>query len=96
MQNTPNSLCHCIRRRSIEPFPLVIDSLSTRDTRNSSEKWLRLKFGFLSSRHEVRREYLIYDTDAFIADVGGFLGLLLGYSAFGLLEKVTSWVKSGD
>ena len=34
-------------------------------------------------------QYFVYDFDAFIADVGGFLGLLLGQSVFGIYEWIT-------
>ncbi len=53
--------------------------------------WLRLKYP--ESRYDVREEYLIYDINSFIADVGGFLGLLLGYSILGLLESLTKAVE---
>ena len=30
--------------------------------------------------HEQEEQYIVYDTDSFFADVGGFMGLLLGTS----------------
>lgn len=33
---------------------------------------------------KVHLQYWIYDFDAFIADIGGYLGLLLGQSLFGV------------
>lgn len=30
--------------------------------------------------------YMLYTTDNFLADVGGYLGLFLGLSCFGLIE----------
>ncbi len=53
--------------------------------------WLHLKYP--ESRYDVREEYLIYDINSFIADVGGFLGLLLGYSILGLLESLTEAIE---
>ena len=38
-------------------------------------------------------QYIIYDWDALIADVGGFLGLLIGQSAYGVFEAMTKWMK---
>ena len=35
---------------------------------------------------------IIYDSNAFIADVGGYLGLLLGQSAYGIYEILTLWM----
>ena len=37
-------------------------------------------------------QYKIYDTNGFIADVGGYLGLLLGQSIYGLYEVVSNWL----
>ena len=37
-------------------------------------------------------QYIIYDINAFIADVGGYLGLLLGQSIYGLYEIITHWL----
>ena len=34
---------------------------------------------------------MIYDFNAFFADVGGYLGLLLGSSLFGIYEIVANW-----
>jgi hypothetical protein len=38
-------------------------------------------------------QYVIYDYDSFIADIGGYLGLLLGQSAFGIYVYVVGWRK---
>ncbi len=48
------------------------------------EKSLNLHVYFDSGRHEAREEYYVYDDNSLIADVGGYLGLLLGHSAFSL------------
>ena len=39
-------------------------------------------------------QYWLYDSDAFIADIGGYLGLLLGQSLFGVYQFLMKWVKS--
>ena len=36
---------------------------------------------------------MIYDWNDLVADVGGYLGLLLGQSAFGIFEIVTQWMR---
>ena len=48
---------------------------------------------FESTHSDVREEYLIYDASSFIADVGGFLGLLLGYSIFSILANAIGWLR---
>ncbi len=43
-----------------------------------SRNFLRLGVYFPTSTHAVKTEYLIYTYDNFVADTGGYLGLLLG------------------
>ena len=45
---------------------------------------LELKFRIISSSHKEEDQYIIYDFNSFFGDVGGFLGLLLGYSILSL------------
>ena len=44
-----------------------------------------------SGGFDVREQYVVYDFNSFVADVGGFLGLLLGHSAFSLFKSVEKW-----
>ena len=39
---------------------------------------LQLSVYFPTTTHVVKNEYLLYTYDSFIADTGGYLGLLLG------------------
>ena len=41
-------------------------------------------------RHQEMEEYLIYDLNSFVADVGGYLGLLLGQSLYGIYQLAAS------
>ena len=50
---------------------------------------------FTNSQAEVTHEYLVYDTSSFWADVGGYLGLLLGESAYSLILFIIESVKKG-
>ena len=43
-------------------------------------------FGFASVATTVRREVYIYSTLSFISDLGGSLGLFVGFSFFGLWD----------
>ena len=61
----------------------------------------KLEFQFEDEVYDVKEEYILYDTDSFIADVGGYLGLLLGHSMLSiyssfveLLSKSMIWMKS--
>ncbi len=40
---------------------------------------LKLYAKFKTTSHFAKREYLLYTFDNFVADVGGYLGLLLGH-----------------
>jgi hypothetical protein len=53
---------------------------------------LLLLFTYQDTQHDVYTHYIIYDGDSFIADVGGFLGLLLGHSAYSLWIEVEGWI----
>ncbi len=44
-----------------------------------ANKTLRVRVYFPTTTHMVKREYLLYTFDSFVADVGGYLGLLLGH-----------------
>ena len=53
-----------------------------------TEKGLKLRLAFVDGSYEEKEQYLIYDFDSFIADVGGFLGLLLGFSIFSIYKDM--------
>ena len=49
------------------------------------KKMLRLVFYIPHGRYAVKEQYLLHDGNTFIAEAGGYLGLLLGHSALGLV-----------
>ena len=42
---------------------------------------------------DVQEEYKIYPLESFVADVGGYLGLLLGASILSLIESLTDTIE---
>ena len=48
-------------------------------------------YATIQSEH-IPFQYIIYDLNALTADVGGYLGLLLGQSIYGLYEIITRWL----
>ncbi len=48
------------------------------------EKSLTLHIFFESGGYEAKEQYYVYDMNNLIADIGGYLGLLLGHSVFSL------------
>ncbi len=51
---------------------------------NSADGTVLLMRLSIAGRYETKEQYLVYTTDCFIADVGGYLGLLLGHSMYSL------------
>ena len=49
---------------------------------------LHLSFRIMEASYEEKEQYIIYDWNSFIADVGGFMGLLLGCSVFSLFNDM--------
>ena len=52
-----------------------------------SEKW-RLSIVFVRDKFPVKEQFYIYGTANLIADFGGYLGLLLGYSLLGFYDTL--------
>ena len=52
--------------------------------------YLTLYINMHESSYIEEEEYFIYDFDTFIADVGGYMGLLLGSSIISLLDEIES------
>ncbi len=57
------------------------------------QSFMKVRFAFSSGRHEVREQYVVYDLGSFVADAGGYLGLLLGYSAYSVACDVVDLFK---
>ena len=49
---------------------------------------LELAFRIGKTSYKEEEQYVIYDFNSFIGDVGGFLGLLLGYSALSIYDEL--------
>ena len=57
-------------------------------------RFLRINLHYANGRYEEKKQYLIYDFNSMIADVGGYMGLLLGYSLLSLYEVAEQmWFK---
>ena len=59
------------------------DTLSGR-----SQYRIRLEWQYMNTDLIVRKEYFTYDINSLIADIGGYLGLLLGYSILSIYEWI--------
>ena len=47
-----------------------------------------LSFRIMQGSYQVMEQYLLYDFDSFIADVGGLMGLLLGFSVLSIYNEI--------
>ena len=71
-------LAPCIK----DQFSLKLDPL--KEQIGSPRCEVHFKFIMLDSSYKEEEQYIIYDKDSFIADVGGYMGLLLGSSLLSL------------
>ena len=55
-----------------------------------------LEFQFESEMYQSSEEHILYDTDSFIADAGGYLGLLLGHSMLSIYRSVAEWLSESN
>ena len=61
-------------------------------TDNATDE-LELQFYFTKDKFLVKEQFYIYDTANLIADLGGYLGLLLGYSLLGFFEPLMDLIE---
>ena len=69
------------------------DKTSTKKS-NENRTNLKLVFYFMDGGFEVKEEYYIYDSTSFLADIGGYMGLLLGYSWLSLYLMIAEWIST--
>ena len=55
---------------------------------------MHTKFQIVDRSFEEKEQYVIYDTDSFFADVGGYMGLLLGSSLISLYNEIESFLRN--
>ena len=72
-------------------YSIYADPMTCRDDYHYDEFQLLMRI--TDRAYEERTQYIIYDTDSFIADVGGYMGLLLGYSIMSLYVEIESLLK---
>ena len=53
---------------------------------------ITLVFEYRDGMYSLKEEYLVYDFNNFIADIGGYLGLLLGHSVFSVYSMSAEWI----
>ena len=82
-------LTGCIPECSKTKFELKAIKLKSQV---STRMELQIRLLIPIGEHDVIEEYFLYDFDSFIPDVGGYLGLLLGYSLLSMYHTFTQWL----
>ena len=54
---------------------------------------IHAKFHIIDRSFEEKEQYVIYDTDSFFADIGGYMGLLLGSSFISLYNEIEYFLR---
>ena len=54
---------------------------------------IHAKFQIIDRSFEEKEQYVIYDTDSFFADIGGYMGLLLGSSFISLYNEIEALLR---
>ena len=88
-------LTGCLPPCQYDEFFLSAGPLRDEGTCLIGRKELALEIIVPTGRYEEREQYVVYDSDSFIADVGGFLGLLLGHSMLSLYQLGAQWIADG-
>ena len=63
------------------------------DACTNVRRTLHLYLYYVNGLYDEKEQYVIYDMSSFIADVGGYMGLLLGFSLQGLAEMTERGLK---
>ena len=61
-------------------------------TSDSTNPDIHLTFQYRDGMYNLNEEYLVYDYNNFIADIGGYLGLLLGHSILSIYSMSADWI----
>ena len=92
-ENEIYEMTGCLSSCSKDQYTLNVDPI-TRMFDTSSRCEYHIRFKILDMMHKEEEQYIIYDTGSFFADVGGFMGLLLGWSLSSLYMAIEALLKN--
>ena len=82
----------CLPSCEKDQYSLTVDPLKSEiGTKFRCE--VHLQFTMLDSSYKEEEQYIIYDVNSFIADVGGYMGLLLGSSLLSLYMAMEAFMR---
>ena len=81
----------CLSSCEKNQYSLSLDPIQKEDANpyiGEQAGQLHLKFIMSDSTYKEEEQYVIYDMNSFVADVGGYMGLLLGSSLLSLYHEI--------
>ena len=84
-------LTGCLPSCERDAYDMIAEPMTCKYDGNPDELSLQLRI--TDRTYEEKEQYVIYDIDSFIADVGGYMGLLLGYSIMSLYNEIEALLK---
>ena len=91
--NTILDVTGCLSSCEKDHFTIDEEPLKCYTTFGATDDKYKLTFKILDRSFKEEEQYLIYDTGSFIADVGGYMGLLLGCSLMSLYSEMEAFLK---
>ena len=64
------------------------------EVREQVREMVSQKSNHITKKDSNSLQYIVYNADALVADIGGYLGLLLGHSIYSVLVTITRWLKN--
>ena len=82
----------CMPSCKRQQIRLDTEQETTRYEINPDDSKFQLRLQFRDGTYNLNEEYLVYDYNNFIADIGGYLGLLLGHSILSVYSMSADWI----
>ena len=104
-ENGIHGLTGCLASCNKDEFQAELSEIQVEEIESETGSWgggwdvtekrsLKVFIHFLNGRYEEKEQYIIYDSNTMIADIGGYMGLLLGYSLLSIYEIAEQmWLK---
>ena len=83
----------CLSSCEKDKFDISLEAESYRTRYGNYDSDVLLRFTIYESSYVEEEEYVIYDLNSFGADVGGFMGLVLGFSLLSIYDKMVECLK---
>ena len=79
---------------TLEEYEIKSSFSSKVKNQKTPHKTISLLIEFGSEKHRIMEQYRVYDENAFISDIGGYLGLILGHSMLSIfIAGLEAWEK---